>query len=116
MTSREIFLNILDFREPKRNLKWDFGYWGGAITRWQEEGLPRDIEFKGPKRKLVYGEFINGPGIPYPMPSYDDNVLFVSGISKLFQLDKGNSPFPFNWWRHLSVHDMSLLTLKTPYN
>jgi uroporphyrinogen decarboxylase len=98
MTSKEIFLNVLDMGEQKRNLKWDFGYWGGAITRWQDEGLPRDIEFMGPKRELVYGEFINGPGIPYPMPSYDDNVLFASGISKLFQLDRGNSPFPFNWW------------------
>jgi uroporphyrinogen decarboxylase len=98
MTSREIFLNVLDIGEQKRNLKWDFGYWGGAITRWQDEGLPRDLEFLGPRRELIYGEFINGPGIPYPMPSYDDNVLFASGISELFQLDKGTSPFPFNWW------------------
>ncbi|HEB32326.1 MAG TPA: hypothetical protein ENI15_15870 [Spirochaetes bacterium] len=98
MTSREIFLNVLNFKDSKRNLKWDFGYWGGTFTRWWEEGLPRDIEFTGPKRDFVYGEFINGPGIPYPMPSYDDTVLFATGMCDLFDLDGGASPFPYNWW------------------
>jgi uroporphyrinogen decarboxylase len=98
MTSREIFLNVLNFEKISRNLKWDFGYWGGTITRWQREGLPEDIDFIGPERELIYGEFINGPGIPYPMPSYDNNVLFASGICEQFKLDKGTSPFSFNWW------------------
>jgi uroporphyrinogen decarboxylase len=98
MTSRELFLDILDFKPVDRNLKWDFGYWGGTVQRWQEEGLPRELDFLGPRRPIVYGEFINGTGIPYPMPSFDDNVLFASGISGHFGLDKGTSPFPFNWW------------------
>jgi uroporphyrinogen decarboxylase len=93
-----MFFKILEFDEYERNLNWDFGYWGGTIQRWQEEGLQKELEFLGPKRELVYGEFINGPGIPYPMPSYDDTVLFASGICSLFDLDKGASPFPFNWW------------------
>jgi hypothetical protein len=84
MTSREIFLAALDFAPVKRNLKWDFGYWGGTLHRWQKEGLPRDLKLLGPKREVLYGEFINGPGIPYPMPSYDDNVLFASGVSRVF--------------------------------
>jgi uroporphyrinogen decarboxylase len=100
MTSRDIFLKVLDFKKLRRNLKWDFGYWGGVISRWENEGLPKGLEFFGPVRELVYGEFINGPGIPYPMPSYSDDVLFASGISEYFQLDGGNSPFPFNWWYH----------------
>jgi uroporphyrinogen-III decarboxylase len=98
MTSKEIFLNVLENTSSKRNLKWDFGYWGGTITRWKKEGLPESIGFEGTDRELVYGEFINGPGIPYPMPSFDDNVLFASGMCEKFQLDEGTSPFPFNWW------------------
>jgi hypothetical protein len=98
MTSRENLLNVLNFDKSRRNLKWDFGYWGGTINRWQEEGLPKNLKFLGPKRELIYGEFINGPGIPYPMPSYSDDVLFASGISEYFNLDKGTSPFLFNWW------------------
>ena len=98
MNAREIFLKVLGFEETMRNLKWDFGYWGGAITRWQEEGLESDLEFLGPKRDFIYGEFISGPGIPYPMPSYSDDVLFASGIRERFNLDTGTSPFLFNWW------------------
>jgi hypothetical protein len=98
MTSREIFLDILEFTGRRRNLKWDFGYWGGTLARWQSEGLERGLGFLGPGREPLYGEFINGPGIPYPMPSYDDDVLFASGMSAAFDLDKGTSPFPFNWW------------------
>jgi hypothetical protein len=98
MNPRELFLNILSFRKVERNLKWDFGYWGGTLLRWQQEGLPRDLEYLGPKREMVYGEFINGPGVPYPMPSYDEDVLYASGMSRLFGLDAGMAPFPFNWW------------------
>jgi hypothetical protein len=100
MTSREIFLKVLDFEGIDRNLKWDFGYWGGTLHRWQGEGLPGDFELIGPERDILYGEFVCGPGIPYPLPSYSDDVLFASGISRLFNLDVGTSPFLFNWWYH----------------
>ena len=98
MTSREIFLRVLNFEAVDRNLKWDFGYWGGTIHRWQREGLPEDIELMGPQREIIYGEFVNGPGIPYPMPSYSDDILFATGICRHFNLDTGTSPFLFNWW------------------
>jgi hypothetical protein len=100
VTARELFLRVLDFQETRENLNWDFGYWGGAISRWMREGLPPDIEFLGVKRDFAYGEFINGPGLTYPMASFDPDVLFASGIAKLFHLDTGPAPFLMNWWYH----------------
>jgi hypothetical protein len=100
MTARELFLRILDFQETRQNMDWDFGYWGGAITRWMQEGLPRDIEFRGRDRTYSYGEFINGPGLTYPMASFDPDVLYASGIARLFGLDIGPAPFLINWWYH----------------
>lgn len=100
MTARELFLRVLDFQETQANLNWDFGYWGGAITRWKREGLPEDIEFQGRRRSYAYGEFINGPGLTYPMASFDPDVLYASGIANLFELDKGPAPFLINWWYH----------------
>jgi hypothetical protein len=37
---RERFLAFMDF-QPVRTLKWEFGYWVGAVRRWYEEGLPK---------------------------------------------------------------------------
>jgi len=95
MTSRELFLKTLNLEKGTRTLKWEFGFWGGTVSKWYTEGLPKR---KGLKRKIVYGDFINGPGMQYPMPSYDDNVLMDYDISTYFGLDKGPSPFPFNWF------------------
>ena len=100
MTARELYLRLLEFQETRQNLNWDFGYWGGAISRWKHEGLPEDVEFSGPQRDYAYGEFINGPGLTYPMASFDPDVLFASGIARLFRLDKGPAPFLINWWYH----------------
>jgi hypothetical protein len=98
MTVRELFLRVLDFQETRRNLNWDFGYWGGALSRWQQEGLPGDLELLGPQRAYSYGEFINGPVLPYPMASFDPDVLYASGLSRLFDLDRSPAPFLVNWW------------------
>jgi uroporphyrinogen decarboxylase len=95
MTSRDLFLKTLNFEEGTRTLKWEFGFWGGTVSRWFNEGLPKK---KGFERKLVYGEAICGPGLQYPIPSYDDNLLMSYDINSYFNFDKGPSPFPFNWF------------------
>lgn len=95
MNSREIFLNILNFEKCPRTLKWEFGFWGGTIKRWRNEGYKEKIKFP---RDILYGEFINGPGIQFPMPSYDENVLFATDLKEKFNLDNGPAPFPFNWF------------------
>ncbi|MCL6086800.1 MAG: hypothetical protein M1475_00140 [Actinobacteria bacterium] len=95
MNSREIFLRVLNFEKSKRTLKWEFGFWGGTINRWKNEGYSEKFIFE---RDILYGEFINGPGIQFPMPSYDDEVLFAKDLSIKFNFDKGPSPVPFNWF------------------
>ncbi len=95
MISRDIFLNVLEFNTTNRTLKWEMGYWGKTIKRWYSEGFPKK---RGFKRNFIDGEFINGPGMQYPMPSYDDNVLMAYDLSNYFSLDLGPSPFAFNWY------------------
>jgi len=95
MDSREIFLNTLAFNTNVRSLKWEFGYWGGAIQRWYTEGLP---SVKGFPRELIYGDVILGPGFEYPVPSLADDLLMESDVSDFFNLDKGPVSFPFNWF------------------
>ena len=41
MNTRERYLSVMTFESPG-SLKWEFGYWAGALRRWYREGLPRD--------------------------------------------------------------------------
>ena len=94
-TARELYLSVLGMEPAERTLKWEFGFWGATLLDWYEHGLPKETGFK---RTLIYGEFVNGPGLQYPMPSYDDDVQYAHDIVREFQLDPGPSPFPFNWY------------------
>jgi len=40
MNTRERFLAITAGQKVDRTLKWEMGYWGGAVRRWYNEGLP----------------------------------------------------------------------------
>jgi uroporphyrinogen decarboxylase len=95
MNAREIYLRVLGMQDADRTLRWEFGYWGATLNDWYQEGLPCKSGFG---RKLAYGEFVGGPGIQFPIPSYDDGLLFAQDVSDYFQLDKGPAPFPFNWF------------------
>lgn len=50
MNSREKFLLTFVEREPGVTLKWEFGYWGGAINNWYKQGLPKKNPAQIPKR------------------------------------------------------------------
>ncbi|MCL4535589.1 MAG: hypothetical protein M1370_10580 [Bacteroidetes bacterium] len=41
MNTLERFQAVMSFEPVDRTLLWEFGYWGGAIRRWYDEGLPR---------------------------------------------------------------------------
>ncbi|MHC4442429.1 MAG: uroporphyrinogen decarboxylase family protein [Planctomycetota bacterium] len=41
MNARERFLEIMNFNTGVPSLKWEFGYWGGTVHRWYEQGLPK---------------------------------------------------------------------------
>ena len=55
MNARERFLNVMNFRQPDRNLLWEMGYWSDTLERWYGEGLsPRTLARRNP------GEGIRG--------------------------------------------------------
>lgn len=100
MNSREKLLKIFNFESNTITLKWECGYWGGTLRRWHKEGLPQKVKYN---RKLEYGEFVNGPGLHYPMPCYGDReddykLIFAEDVSLYFDFDKPNTPFPVNWF------------------
>lgn len=95
-TTRDLFLNIMDLGECERTLNWEFGYWGGALTRWYEEGLPK---VKGLPREVGYGESIHGPGLSVGSPSYGGDFPIVDvDVSSYFDFDEGFASAPYNYW------------------
>jgi uroporphyrinogen-III decarboxylase len=41
-TTRELFLEVMNFNKSLRTLKWNFGYWGSTIKNWYRDGLPEE--------------------------------------------------------------------------
>jgi uroporphyrinogen-III decarboxylase len=109
MDSRELFLKVMNFEKSKRTLKWEFGFWGGTIQKWKHEGYSEKILFE---RSTLYGEFICGPGSQFPIPSYDDELLYAKDLALKFNLDKGPSPVPFNWFYYPKFKKEILETTK----
>lgn len=60
MNVRERFLAIQEFGSPDRALDWEFGYWGGTVLRWYEEGLPKKFPLP---RDPEWGETVCGPAL-----------------------------------------------------
>jgi uroporphyrinogen-III decarboxylase len=91
MDTREVFLDILNFRSTKRTLRWEFGYWIGAIERWYKEGLAKR---KGFSDKFYWGDALAGPGLR----SFSDLIFIDEDIDAFFNFDKGTSVLPVNPW------------------
>jgi hypothetical protein len=87
MNARERFLSVMNF-EPVQTVRWEFGYWAGAVRRWYAEGLPKK---DGLADKWGEGEGIHGgaagwrPGRP-----------LGSDINTLFGLDESLQRTLFN--------------------
>jgi hypothetical protein len=41
MNALERFQAVMAFEPVDRTLLWEFGYWGGTLQRWYDEGLPK---------------------------------------------------------------------------
>ena len=94
--TREIFLKIMDFKPCKRTLKWEFGYWGGALNRWYKEGLPKN---KGSQDDLDYGDGLDGPGHPIGSPSWLGKIPQLEyDVSSYFKFDEEWTLVPYNYW------------------
>jgi len=51
MNSRERFLEVMgNFNKKVPSVKWEFGYWGGTINNWYEQGLPKNNYAKLPDK------------------------------------------------------------------
>ena len=95
MTTRDIFKKVINFEPCDRTLDWEFGYWGGALNRWYEEGLPR---IKGLPKKVTFGEVVFGPGLHWPEPSFAENLVRDFDVSSYFNFDEGLELVPYNFW------------------
>src|SRR3972149_3200049 len=93
MNTRELFLAGLDFNKEVRTLNWEFGYWGGAINKWYNEGLEKKY---GLSEHVTYGQPVSGPGHHWPMPSVADRVLMDKDIAETFGFDEPLMLLPYN--------------------
>ena len=92
MDTRERFLKIMNFEKVDRNINWEFAYWGGALNRWYEEGLPKLLGFP---REIGEGETIGGPGLYW---SEDNPWFHAHDIDKYFGFDEGIRRPAINTW------------------
>ncbi|MBM3136355.1 MAG: hypothetical protein FJZ89_13960 [Chloroflexi bacterium] len=80
MNARERFLAVMNFEPADRTLKWEFGYWGGALRRWYAEGLPRR---RGIPDDWEYGRSVSGEAAAWA-PGFDstrdDDVHTLLGL------------------------------------
>jgi hypothetical protein len=95
MNARERFLEVLDFNPKVHGMNWEFGYWGGALNRWYDEGLPKTF---GLPREVAYGEALCGPGLHWPEPSFQEDILRDRDVSAYFGFDEGITLVPYNYW------------------
>jgi hypothetical protein len=93
--SKELFFKIMNFEPCNRTLKWEFGYWGGTLKRWYQEGLP---VISGLPQEVTYGETIVGPGCPSGMLFLDKNFIIDSDVFNYFNFDAGFNVLPYNYW------------------
>ena len=95
MNTREIFLRILNFQDSPRTLNWEFGYWGGTVKRWYQEGLPMKY---GLSKEVNYGEGVGGPACYWPVISWNEDMIQDRDVSDFFNFDIGTELIPFNYW------------------
>lgn len=89
MNTRERFLAVMGFEPCDRTLLWEWGYWGGAVERWYEEGLPAR---KGLPKPVEYGETLAGPGAAWRSGVL--NVPDAGDVAEATGLDRGRETIP----------------------
>ena len=97
-STRERLLKVLDFKPADRTLKWEFGYWGGAINRWYDEGLKK---ITGLNQEVEFGDVVFGPAMRWGSPSYGNSHLNApvdKDISRFFNFDEQLMLVPYDYW------------------
>ncbi len=102
MNLRERFIEVMNFNQDVKSIKWEFGYWGETIDKWYDQGLKKVNYPKIPKKittptshlysiawnsiktgKLPKGIAVTGGGLYWPtqgMPIDND-------VKTTFQMD-----------------------------
>ncbi|MHB9090954.1 MAG: hypothetical protein ACYC7H_06005, partial [Chloroflexota bacterium] len=74
---------------PDRAPLWEFGYWGGTIERWYNEGLPK---IRGLNPTIGFGDAAYGEG-----GSWDEvDRLREFDVHTFLGLDEGLRRIPLN--------------------
>jgi hypothetical protein len=89
MNLRERFLSVMNFEPIDRTLLWEWGYWGGAIHRWYDEGLP---EKAGLREPVEFGGTVAGPGAAWGSGVLD--VQHAVDVTSACQLDAPRQTIP----------------------
>ena len=92
---KDLFERIINFEPAPRTLNWEFGFWGGTLNRWYEEGLPKK---KGLPKKVVYGEPVPGPGVPWGCPILGSVPPKDFDVTDYFGFDEGFNLIPYEYW------------------
>jgi hypothetical protein len=80
MNARERFLAVMSFEPGVRTLKWEMGYWVGAVRRWYQEGLPKVHGFD---EKWLDGDSLSGPSNAWwTERARDLDVMPVAGLEE----------------------------------
>ncbi|MCP4165954.1 MAG: hypothetical protein GY759_08695 [Chloroflexi bacterium] len=89
MNTRQRFRATMAFEPCDRTLLWEWGYWGGAIARWYEEGLPYR---QGLREAAEYGDTVAGPGAAWRSGVLD--IQRAVDVSEAVALDGGRETIP----------------------
>ena len=89
MNTRERFLAVMEFKPCDRTLLWEWGYWGGTVQRWYDEGLPRR---KGLREHVEFGGTLAGPGAAWRSGVL--NVEDAEDVADFCELDGGRETVP----------------------
>ncbi|HTX79099.1 MAG TPA: uroporphyrinogen decarboxylase family protein [Longilinea sp.] len=88
MNAREKFLASMAFEPGAPILKWEYGYWGGAVRRWQSEGLVLHCSLP---EEIGYGSAVRAEGMGLKPGGYVD-----VDIHDRFGFDDGFQRVPLN--------------------
>lgn len=80
MNSRERFHQVMNF-EPGKSLKWEFGYWAGAMRRWYNEGLEA--------KDGIPEDLADGAGVHGGAAGWRPGRPLGSDVNSICQLDDG---------------------------
>jgi len=86
--AREIFLASMAFEPGCNVLKWEYGFWAGAVRRWGKEGFSSSARVP---EALGDGDAVRAEAMGEKPGGYSD-----SDLHKLFEMDEGFHRIPLN--------------------